>query len=138
MKLARTNRTSQPSSGRSEASSIPRAMRDLAALATLPSIWLDCDVRHTLQNLTDVLRAALRAVTVCIRVELPDGSQFDTAASEGLSNRNGHTHHAAELLDCVPPTSADFVPIPRFNGSGPLHALPQAIFFAGRQIGYFA
>jgi PAS domain S-box-containing protein len=112
-------------------------MRDLAALATLPSIWVECDLGHSLQNLTDVLRAALRASTVCLRVELPDGKQLDAAACAGLANGNGHTHDATRLLDSVAPGSTELTEIPKFNGSGALYALPQPIFFDGRQIGHF-
>lgn len=115
---------------------LPRAMRDLAALATLPSIWVDSDVRHSIQNLADVLRSALRSFTVCVRIELPDASQFDAMASEGLLTRNDCCHEAVELLNAVDSGSVEPVEIPRFNGSGPLTALPQPIFFAGRQIGY--
>jgi PAS domain S-box-containing protein len=112
-------------------------MRDLAALATLPSIWIDSDVRRSIQNLAEVLRAALRAFAVCVRVELPDALQFDAIASEGLSAPSGRDHEAAVLLNAVHSGSTDPVEIPRFNGAGPLTALPQPIFFEGRQIGYF-
>ena len=80
---------------------LPRAMRDLAALATLPSIWVDCDVRQSIQNLADVLRAALRAYTVCVRIELPDAPQIDVIASAGLVSRNDRSDEAVSVaLHC--------------------------------------
>lgn len=121
-----------------EVQSLRRTLRDVVALAALPSIWVDCDLPRSVQNLTDVLRAALRALTVCVRVELPGGSEFRTAASDRLSNSPAHQLDTAEVLDVIDADSTVLVEIPSFNGSGPLHALPHPLFFDGRQIGCFA
>src|SRR5512132_3077131 len=86
-----------------------RTVRDLVALSSLPSIWVDCEIERSLQNLTDVLRATLRALTVCVRVDLPDGSRFETAASESLSHDGPRSSHAADLLDEVPSDSSELI-----------------------------
>lgn len=119
------------------AAAIPRGMRDLAALATLPSIWVESDIQRSVQNLADVLRTALHALAVGIRIELPDGSQFDTAASEDLSNANHRPHEAAELLNAVEPDSAETTVVREFRGRGRLNASVQPVFFDGKRIGYF-
>ncbi len=124
-----------PSETRDEVLRLRRTVRDLVALSSLPSIWVDCDLERSLQNLTDVLRATLRALTVCVRIEMPDGSRFETAASERLSHGGPRTFHAAELLDEVPSDSNELISIPRFNGTGPINALPHPVFAEGRQIG---
>ena len=66
-----------------EVSKLRRTVRDLVALSALPSIWVDCDLKRSLQNLTDVLRATLRAWSVCLRIELPDGSRFERERLRG-------------------------------------------------------
>jgi PAS domain S-box-containing protein len=115
--------------------SLRRTLRDVVALSALPSIWMDCDLPRSVQNLTDVLRAALRALTVCVRVELPDGSEFRTTASEGLSNTPVHRWDVGELLDTINCDSTELVEIGNFNGSEALNALPHPLFVEGRQIG---
>src|ERR1041384_7602081 len=85
----------------SEVLSLRRTLRDVVALSALPSIWVDYDLPRSLQNLTDVLRAALRAYTVCVRVKLPDGTDFSTAASNGLSTEAAHLCDMAEVLDAA-------------------------------------
>ena len=126
--------------GGSEASDevlrLRRTVRDLVALSSLPSIWVDCELERSLQNLTDVLRATLRARTVCIRVEMPDGSRFETAASEDLSHDGPRSFHAGELFDEVPSASNEVISLPGFDGTGPINALPHPVFAAGRQIGH--
>jgi PAS domain S-box-containing protein len=121
----------------SEVQSLRRTLRDVVALSALPSIWVNYDLPRSLQNLTDVLRAALRAHTVCVRVKLPDGTDFSTAASNGLANATAHLCETAELLDAVDSDSSDVIEIAKFNGSGPLNALPHPLFFAGQHIGQF-
>src|SRR4051794_5445915 len=83
-----------PAPADSEVTQLRTTVRDLVALSALPSIWVDCDLPRSLQNLTDVLRAALRAFTVCVRMDLPDGTRFESAASEGLSNKGARTHES--------------------------------------------
>ena len=121
-----------------EVQSLRRTLRDVVALSALPSIWVDCDLPRSIQNLTDVLRAALRALTVCIRVKLPDGSEFTTAASDGLSNSSVPHWDAGELLDAIDADARELVEIPRFNGGESLNALPHPLFFGGRPIGCLA
>src|ERR1051325_363048 len=113
-----------------------RTVRDLVALSALPSIWVDCDLQRSLQNLTDVLRATLRASIVCLRIELPDGSRFETGASPGLSNNGSRGHHLTQLLDSVPAEASDLVELQELDGGGVLNALIHSIFFGGRQVGY--
>src|ERR1044071_3534161 len=121
----------------SELQSLRRTLRDVVALSALPSIWVDYDLPRSLQNLTDVLRAALRAYTVCIRVNLPDGTDFSTAASSGLSTDAPHLCNTGELLDEVDSDSTELFETAKFNGSGPLNALPHPLFFGGERIGHF-
>ena len=112
-----------------------RTVRDLVALSSLPSIWVDYDLDPSLQNLTDVLRATLRALTVCMRIEKPDGARFETGACEGLSQEGPRTHNAVALLDGVPTGSTELVSIPGRNGARPMNALAHPVFANGRQIG---
>ena len=97
----------------SEVLSLRRTLRDVVALSALPSIWVDYDLPRSLQNLTDVLRAALRAYTVCIRVKVPDGTEFSTAASDGLSTAAAHVRDAARLLETVDSDSTEVVEVQR-------------------------
>jgi PAS domain S-box-containing protein len=120
-----------------EVQSLRRTLRDVVALSALPSIWIDYDLPRTLQNLTDVLRAALRAYTVCVRVKLPDGTDFGTVASSGLSTGAHPLCNTAELLEAVEEDSTELFEIAKFNGSGPLNALPHPLFFGGERIGHF-
>lgn len=119
-----------------EVQSLRRTLRDVVALSALPSIWADYDLPRSLQNLIDVLRATLRAYTVCVRVKLPDGTDFSTAASRGLSTEPNHHYHAADLLEAVEGDASELCEIARFNGSGPLNALPHPLFFGGERIGH--
>src|ERR1051325_5955794 len=121
----------------SEVQSLRRTLRDVVALSALPSIWVDYDLPRSLQNLTDVLRAALRAYTVCIRVRLPDGTEFSAAASDGLSTAAPHVCDIVALLDTVNSDSTEVVEGAKFNGSGPLNALSHPLFFDGQHIGRF-
>jgi PAS domain S-box-containing protein len=125
----------------SELQSLRRTLRDVVALAALPSIWADCDLPRSIQNLADVMRTALRAYTVCVRLELPDGSEFSTSASRGLSNAAAPVCDAAAFFDACESfganLSSEMVEIQKLNGSGPLNALPHPIVFNGKQIGHF-
>jgi PAS domain S-box-containing protein len=120
---------------RNEVLRLRRIVRDLVALSALPSIWVDCDLERSLQNLTDVLRTTLRALTVCVRIELPGKTPFDAAACDRLSQQGPRASHAAELLDQIEPDSIELVSLPRFNGSGAVNALPHPIFAHGKRIG---
>src|ERR1051325_8939040 len=115
-----------------------KSVRDLVALSTLPSIWVDCDIRRSLQNLTDVLRASLRAVTVCARIELPDGSWSQTGACSGVSNQPPSADYVSELLRAIPSEPQTLVRLPKFDGSGPLNVIVHPVYYQGRQIGLFA
>ncbi|HKQ40488.1 MAG TPA: hypothetical protein VJ063_20625, partial [Verrucomicrobiae bacterium] len=113
-----------------------RTVRDLAALSMMPSIWVDCDLRRSLQNLVDVLRAALRAVTVCIRVELPDGTRFEGEAARSLATSGRCSPEVQDLLNQIC-NSDPVARVAQLNGDGLLNALPHAIYSEGRRIGTF-
>lgn len=118
-----------------EVQTLRRVVRDLVALSAMPSVWVDSDLRRSIQNLTDVVRAALRAFAVYVRIEFPDGFRFETASATGLTHASRPTHELSELLDAPPPHSTTLLRIPKFNGSGPVNALPRPIYSSEKQIG---
>ncbi|HUR47493.1 MAG TPA: PAS domain S-box protein [Candidatus Saccharimonadales bacterium] len=117
--------------------SLRRTVRDLVALSALPSIWVDCDLKRSVQNLADVLRSTLKAFTVCARLDLPDGTQFDCESAKGIGNGRNPAQEVEEVLDRACAGSATWVEIPRFNGSGPLKGLAHPIVSDGRRVGIF-
>jgi PAS domain S-box-containing protein len=119
----------------SEVQTLRRVVRDLVALSAMPSVWVDSDLRRSIQNLTDVVRAALRALAVCVRIELPDGSIYETISASGLSNAPRSTDELTELLDAPKAHSTTLIRIASFNGSGPVNGLPRPIYSSERQIG---
>lgn len=126
-----------PAASSAEVAVLRRTVRDLVTLSTLPLVWVESDIRRTVQNLTDVLRSALRCGSVCVRVELPDQTVFETASSTGLRNDSRPTFELKSLLDAPPPHSTKTLAIPKFNGSGPVNGLPQPIYSEQKQIGLF-
>src|SRR5438045_801687 len=131
----RTVRASEEPAASGEVQALRRVIRDLVALSAMPSVWVDPDIRRSIQNLADVARAALRASAVCARLELPDGVRFETISATGLSNASRPTQQLGELLDAPPPHSTALIQIPKFNGSGPINALPRPIYSSEKQIG---
>ena len=107
------------------------------ALSALPSIRVDYDLQPSLQNLTDVLRATLGAFTVCVRVELPDGSRFETGAARGLANAAQSKPDVSHILNAVELEPTALTQISKPDRSGVLNALMHPIFSEGRQVGYF-
>lgn len=121
-----------------EADSRERLIRDLVALSALPSIWVDCDLQRSLQNITDVLKSATKAVAVCVRIDWQDGVRFETGSSPGLDNSGMHPDVLQDLLAYVEPQSQTVVQLPSFRGEGPLDVFPYPIVWEGRRIGHFA
>ena len=76
-----------------------RATRDLAALATLPAIWISSDLNGSLQNLAEVLSAAVRARFVFIRVTPSPGQtsmprrEIPCAHKAGWWTKSASTSH---------------------------------------------
>lgn len=126
-----------PIDGAADVPRLRRTIRDLVALSALPSIWVDSDLQRSLQNVTDVLRAALGAITVCVGVAPPDGARFKAAAAGGLGIAKSATHDPGAFLDAVPSDSNVLVRVPTLNGSGTLNLLPHPIYFGSRQVGHF-
>ena len=140
MKTANTTDAQPAKSERAiaaETLNLRRTIRDLVALSALPSIWVDYDLQRSLQNLTDVLRATLRAVTVCVRAEMPDGSHFETGAARGLANAAQISLEVSHILNAVQAESTTVTQISNSDRSGVFNALPHPIFSEGRQVGYF-
>ncbi len=114
-----------------------RTLRDMVALSALPSIWVDSDIKSSLQNVTDVLQAALRAFLVCVRMKLPDGSHFETGSARKLGKAAPLSQRAIELLDKMTGQETSAVAIEEFDGAGPLTALSYPVYYDGRQFGFF-
>ncbi|MEW6157330.1 MAG: PAS domain S-box protein [Verrucomicrobiota bacterium] len=121
----------------SEIMNLRRTVRDLVALSALPAIWVESDLRNSLKNLTDVLRAALRATAVCMEVQLPDGTRFEAEASTNLGKTSKCSDATRGMFDVVGMEVTELVPLPNGNESGPVNALPFPIVWRGAQVGRF-
>src|SRR5690349_4462438 len=64
-----------------------RAMRDLAAIAALPGLWVSTDLQPALQGLAELLRAVLRARVVYARVMPDAGSVVESVAWESARGK---------------------------------------------------
>ena len=119
MKLKSPNRgpTAETPPPGDEVKELRRTLRDLVSLSALPAIWVDGDLKTSLQNLTDVLCTALRAFTVCLKTELPDGSGLETGAASGLGRATPPRDEVTEILESVAADATGVVEIPRFNGN---------------------
>lgn len=117
-----------------ELAALRRSVRDLAALATLPAIWVTSDLKGGLQNLAEVLAAGLRGRFVFIRVRQSAGEVVDAAAQSSLRPQGGFVNDVRRHLtrhfdldgDDFPPT------IPAPDGGGELGVSFSHVAMEGR------
>lgn len=117
-----------------ELAALRRSVRDLAALATLPAIWVTSDLKGGLQNLAEVLAAGLRGRFVFIRVRQSAGEVVDAAAQSSLRPQGGFVNDVRRHLtrhfdldgDDFPPT------IPAPDGGGELGVSCSHVAMEGR------
>lgn len=125
------------SGNRDEVRRLKRTLRDVAALSAMPAIWVDRDVRRSLQNLTDVLRTALGAAVVCAQIELPDNTCFCAVSSRGLGRNGGRESEAREILDAMASDKGRTVELPGRDGAAPLQGFVHPVHVDGQRVGYF-
>lgn len=111
-----------------------RSVRDLAALATLPAIWVSSDLKGGLQNLAEVLSAAVRARFIFIRVRLAPNEVVEAAAQRSLRAQGGFAEqvrsHLSRHLDL---DGKEFdSSIPAVDGSGQLQVAYSHVAMEGR------
>ena len=120
-----------------EAVALRRSVRDLAALAALPAIWIASDLRGGLQNLAEVLCAALRADFVFIRTRPSPGNVVEAAAQCSLRAQGGFVDEArrrlAQHLD-LDGNEFDRT-LPSSDGAGPLRIAYSHVAMQGQVVG---
>jgi PAS domain S-box-containing protein len=111
----------QTNSAPAEVTALRRTIRDMAALATLPAIWISSDLPDSLQNLAEALAAAVRARFVFIRVIPAPGETVDVASLNSVRARRGLVEevrdHLARHLDLSGQALPDTIPSPEGDGS---------------------
>lgn len=126
------------SSSSQDVVSLRRCARDIAALSALPAIWFEADLERGLQNLADVLAAALRPAFVYVRVIRSDDSYAEATSSDSIA---ANTRDAAavgrELAGVIDfETLAHPAVIPSLRGKGPFRLATSQIAAAGRIRGF--
>lgn len=129
--------TLETSSTEEEVVALRRAGRDLAALAALPAIWIASDLKGGLQNLAEVLAAAVRARFVFIRVRPAPGEVVDAAAQNSLRAQSGFVDevrgHLARHLDLDGNDFSSTIPAP--HGASDLRVCYSHVAMEGRVLG---
>ncbi len=117
-----------------ENQALRRATRDLAALATLPAIWISSDLNDSLQNLAEVLSAAVRARFVFIRVTVRPGVAVDAAAENSLRAQAGLVHTLRQQISRHLDLDGREFPavIPSPDGEAMLRVLHKPVTLEGR------
>jgi PAS domain S-box-containing protein len=115
-----------------------RCARDLAALSSLPAIWFRADFETGLQNLADVLAAALRAPLVYVRIARSDGRIGEATATDSLRTRpGGAAEIGRELTKVMDFDTLEHPPIVNsLGGYGPLRLAVSQIAAEGRIRGF--
>jgi PAS domain S-box-containing protein len=121
-----------------EVVALRRCVRDIAALSALPAIWFEADLERGLQNLADVLAAALRASFVYVRVTRADGVIAETASSDSISASTRDAaalgrelDHWIDLDSLTHPATIDAL-----GGEGPFRVAVSHIAATGRVRGF--
>ena len=125
------------SSALEEVVALRRTVRDLAALAVLPAIWISADLKGGLQNLAEVLSAAVRAHYVFIRVRPTLDEVVDAAAQSSLRAQSGFVDkvrsHLAQHLDLDGETQDALIPSP--DAGRQLRVVHSQVAMEGRILG---
>lgn len=127
----------EPSFTEEEVIGLRRTVRDLAALAALPAIWISSDLKSGLQNLAEVMSAAVRARFVFIRVRPASGEVVDVAAQNSLRAQSGFgdevRHHLTRHLDLDGTEFSETIPSP--DGASELRVSHSHVAMHGRVCG---
>lgn len=115
-------------------------VRDLAALAALPAIWISSDLPRGLQNVGEVLGACLRVPLVYVRVVQRDGTVVDAVCTSSVRSLDGDTPGLrAALKDAVDWSATTFPQsIPSLDGKGPYSLAVKEIAIRGKVRGTIA
>ncbi len=117
-----------------ELAALRRSVRDLAALATLPAIWISSDLTTGLQNIAEVLSTAVRASFLFVRVRRASGEIVDAAAQHALGAQRGAVDHVrrhlARHLDLDGNEFTSSIPAP--DGRGQLRVAYSHVAMEGR------
>jgi GAF domain-containing protein len=120
-----------------EVVALRRSVRDLAALAALPAIWISSDLKGGLQNLAEVLSAAVRARFIFIRVRIAPDEVVDAAAQHSLRAQGGLVDevrsHLARHLDLDGKEFSPLIPSP--DNGGELRVAHTHVAMEGRVVG---
>jgi PAS domain S-box-containing protein len=124
----------EPNTAEQEAGALRRSVRDLAALATLPAIWISSDLKGGVQNLAEVLCAAVRASFVFIRVRSAAGENVEAAAQCSLRTPPGFVAevrgHLARHLNLDGSDFSSSIPSP--DGDGQLRVTYSHVAMEGQ------
>lgn len=128
---------SAPAPDRNEVVALRRCARDIAALSALPAIWITSDFRRGLQNLADVLAAAMRARFVYIRITRPDLPVARVVSTASWRPSTQDTGPIAQELDALLDHRdlSSVLTVPRLGREGPFQLATSPVTAAGGEQG---